>query len=249
LNVINSMKIEKLNWDSEFFGLKIGRIIINKEKEFDWYGFKKAAYYEKYELIYVFTFQNMLSKEMLLKAELDLVDIHFTMTKKFKKEDFLNITYDFRTELNEKDKQECYRIAEETSIVSRFYKENKMGPIITKELYRKWIDNALNKSFSDGLFLEKVSNSVSGIHLIKTDVVNKIGYFTLTGVGSNNKRKGVGSKLWMQSFAYWANESEIEIIKSPFSFQNPESFNFHLRMGFDKIEETKYIYHFRNTFV
>jgi hypothetical protein len=56
---------------------------------------------------------------------------------------------------------------------------------------------------------------------------------------------GIGKKLWSQSFAYWANEKDIELIKSPFSIQNLESFNFHLKMGFNKIEETKYIYHYR----
>lgn len=236
-----------LNWDTVFFGLKIGKVNINHDDEFDWRSFKEAAIAEKFDLIYVFKFQNMLPWELVLKADLALVDIHLTMVKKFKRDDYLNIPYDFRTELNEMEKRECYRIAEETSVVSRFNKEKKIGPIITKQLYRKWLDNALNKSFSDGLFLDKESDSVSGIHLIKTDFVNKIGYFTLTGVNSDIKRMGVGKKLWMQSFAYWANESEIETIKSPFSFQNTESFNFHLKMGFDKIEEIKYIYHFRNT--
>lgn len=243
------MKIEKLNWDSNFFGLKIGKISITQDAELDWHGLKEAADAEKYELVYVFKFQKMLPWEIVLKAGLDLVDIHITMTKKFIKEDYLNIPYDFRTELTEAEKNECYSIAEETAIVSRFYKEKNIGPIITKKLYRKWIDNTLDKSFADGLFLDKESNSVSGIHLIKTDSINKLGYFTLTGLRPKFKRMGVGNKLWMQSFAYWANESEIERIKSPFSFQNLESFNFHLKMGFEKIEEIKYIYHFRNAFL
>lgn len=240
------MKIEKLDWDSEFFGLKIGKVTITLDDEFDLVSFKEAAYTEKYELIYVFKFQNMLPAEIALKAELELVDIQIAMTKKFNKEDYLNIPFDFKSELTEREKKECYAIAEETSIVSRFYKEKLIGPILTKELYRKWIDNTLNKSFSDGLFLDIKSNCVSGIHLIKTDSINKIGHFTLTGLNANCKRQGIGSNLWMQSFAYWANKIEIEKIRSPFSFQNSESFNFHLKMGFDKIEETKYIYHFRN---
>ena len=240
------MKIEKLNWDSEFFGLKIGKVNITEDNEFDWCSFKETAYTEKYELIYVFKFQHMLPRKIILKAELDLVDIHVTMAKKFNKEHYLNIPFDFRTKLNQIEKKECYGIAEETSIVSRFYKEKKIGSNITKKLYRKWIDNALDRSFSDGLFLEKESNSVLGIHLIKTDNINKIGYFTLTGVNSNYKRMGIGNKLWMQSFAYWANESKIEIIRSPFSFQNSESFNFHLKMGFEKIDDTQFVYHFRN---
>lgn len=240
------MKIEPLNWDSEFFGMKIGKINITQDIEFDLQKFQEIIAIEKFDLIYIFKFQNILPLDIVLKAELELVDIQLTMSMFFNKEKYLNIPYDFKVELTETEKKECYIIAEETAIVSRFYKEEKVGTDKTRALYRKWIDNALNKSFADGLFLEKYLNSVSGIHLIKTDYINKTGYFTLTGVNPNFKRKGIGNKLWMQSFAYWANESKIEIIKSPFSFQNRESLNFHLKMGFNKVEEIKYIYHYRN---
>lgn len=240
------MKIEKLNWDTDFFGLKIGLVIISNNTEFDIFFFKEEASKEKYDLIYVFKYQEMFPWETVLKAELELVDIQITMAKQFKKDDYINTPFEFRTELTESEKNQCYVIADETSIVSRFYREKTIGPMTTKKLYRKWIDNALNQSFSDGLFLHKTANSVTGIHLIRTDVENNIGYFTLTGVNPEFKRIGIGHKLWMQSFAYWANNSKIDMIKSPFSFNNSESFNFHLKMGFNRIEETKYIYHFHN---
>lgn len=239
------MGIEKLEWDSAFLGIKTGKFIIN-ENDFNPLLFKKEAKDNNYELIYLFKYQTILSNEYLIKGELDLMDIQLTMSKKFNKNEYLNLPFEFRTELSEKEINECYKIAEETSNVSRFFKEIKIGKHKTKELYRKWIDNALNKSFSDGLFIEKESNTVSGIHLIRTNEIEKIGYFTLTGVHPNFKRKGIGKKLWMQSFCYWANECDIEIIKSPFSLQNAESFNFHLKMGFNKVEEIKYIYHYRN---
>jgi dTDP-4-amino-4,6-dideoxy-D-galactose acyltransferase len=242
------MEIEILNWDSNFFGLKIGRINITSDIEIDWQLFKEKAINGKFELIYVFKYQKMLPWEATLKGNLDLVDIQLTLSKKFEKKDYLNLNYDLRTEITENEKIQCYSIAEETSIVSRFFREKKIGAILTKQLYRKWIDNALNKTFSDGLLLEKDSSIVTGIHSIKTDNVNKIGYCSLIGVNPLYKRMGIGKKLWMQSFAYWADNCDINTIKIPFSLQNSESFNFHLKMGFDKIEETKYIYHYRNTF-
>lgn len=243
------MKIEKLNWDSDFFGLKIGKVSITQDDEFDWCSFKETADTEKYELIYVFKFKKMLPWEIAIKAGLNLVDIHITMAKKFIKEDYLNIPYDFRTELTEAERNGCYAIADETAIVSRFYKEKNIGPNIAKKLYRKWIDNALNKSFADGLFLVKKVNSVVGIQVIKTDIENKVGFCSVIGVDSNYKGLGIGENLWEQSFGFWANERNIVRCKVSLSFQNVESFNFHLKMGFNKIEETKYIYHFRNTFL
>ena len=240
------MIIQKLDWDTEFFGFKIGKVTIPEEGVFDWSAFKAEAKAENYNLIYVFKTQSVLPNDILLNAHLDLVDIQMTMSRKFEKEQYLDIEYEMRTELNPSEREQCYYIAEETAKVSRFYKEKNIGEAKTKELYRKWIDNALNKSFSDGIFLDKRSGDVSGLHIIKTDRENKTGYFTLTGVNPNYKRMGIGHYLWMQSFAYWAKEADIEIVKSPFSLQNKESLNFHLKRGFDKIEEIKYVYHYRN---
>ena len=238
-------QIEKLDWDSDFFKIRVGKFLIVNEEEFDPIVFKKEAE-QKFDLIYVLSYQKMLSQEKINLANLDLVDIIMTMSKPFKKNEFKKNDYNFRNNLSVNELNDCYEIAEITSVVSRFFDENLIGPKMTKLLYRKWIDNALNNSFSDGMFLIKENNSVIGIHLVKVDKKNKEGIFTLTGVNPNYKRLGLGRKLWEQSFGYFSNETDIEIIKSPFSIKNLDSFNFHLKMGFNKVEEIKYIYHFRN---
>ncbi len=241
------MQIEYLPWDSDFFGFKIGRLEIDGNQRLDPISFKKQAIKDNFKLVYVFSYGKMLNWKSANMADVELVDIMITMTKSFEGVSIKDYPYEFRTELSSSEIEDCYNIAEQTSFVSRFYHEPTVGPAFAAKLYRKWIDNALNKSFSDGLFLYKESNKVLGVHLIRTDINNETGYFTLTGVESNVKGKGLGKSLWMQSFSYWANEYRIKIIKSPFSFQNKESLNFHLKMGFNKITEIKYIYHFRNS--
>ena len=91
----------------------------------------------------------------------------------------------------------------------------------------------------------KEAKEIAGLHIIRTDEKNKIGYTSIIAVDPDLKGRGIGKKLWQQAFNYWVNEKEIEYCKVPFSFRNIESFNFHLKMGFNIIEETKYIYHFR----
>lgn len=237
------MKIEYLKWDSDFFGIKIGKCIINDETLFDPILFKKQAKEENYELIYVFKYNKMLEYEKVVEGDLALVDIQLTMSMKFDKQEYIAEPYDFKTSLTEEERIGCYEVAESTSIVSRFYYEEIIGKEKTKELYRKWIDNTLNQSFCDGIFLHKDFDIVTGIHIIKTD--KSTGYFLLTGVRPGIKGKGIGSKLWKQSFGYFSNETEINKLKSSFSLQNTVSFNFHLKMGFNKVEETKFIYHFK----
>ncbi len=236
--------IEYLEWDSLFFGIKIGKLIINDEKDFDPLVFKDYVKNNNFSLVYVFKKDRMLSAENIFKSELRLVDIQPTMSMKFDREAYKGVDYKLYNALENKELQDSYKIAEQTAAVSRFYNEISIGSDKTKLLYRKWVDNALNQSFSDGVFLEKQLDNITGIHIIKTDLVNKIGHFTLTGVNSDYKRQGIGRKLWLQSFGYWANESDVEIVKSPFSFQNLDSLNFHLGLGFTKVDEVKYIYHY-----
>lgn len=237
-------EIIELAWDSTFFNKKVGKVLIDNDSNFNCDDFLIEA--KKYDLIYIIAHNQLLPHFIVKKAKLDLMDTILTMSMPFDKNKFLEYQHFFKEELQQDELNSAYQIAEETSVVSRFSREELVGKEITKKLYRKWVDNAINKSFSDGLFLEKINNEVVGIHLLKVDPINKTCFFTLTGVSALIKGKGIGRKLWNQSFGYLANETDVELIRSPFSLNNLASFNFHLKMGFDKIEEVKYIYHFRN---
>jgi ribosomal protein S18 acetylase RimI-like enzyme len=238
-------QINRLDWDSDFFEKRIGRVLLNEDTSFDPISFLDEAK-QNFDLVYVISYQKMLPFETVLLSNLDLVDIMITMSMPLDKKMYTEKEYDFRSSLTQDEIIECYDIAEQTSVVSRFYNETVIGPEKTKMLYRKWIDNGVNNSFSDGMFLVKELNSVIGIHLIKVDKKKKVGYTTLIAVNSNCKRSGIGRNLWNQAFGFFSNETNIELVKSPFSFKNTDSFNFHLKMGFNKVEEIKYIYHFRN---
>ena len=237
--------IEALEWDTRFFKMRIGRLLLQNEAVFDPASFRIEAM-QNFDLVYIFSYEKMLTQSQISSADLDLVDVMLTMSKPFEKSEYGTYAYDFRNCLSENELKNCYDIAENTSIVSRFFNEELIGAEKARSLYREWIDNGINGAFSDGIFLEKDNDSVTGLHLIRVDQQNKEGVFTLTGVNPQVKRLGLGRKLWEQSFGFFANETDIVSIKSAFSLQYTDSFNFHLKMGFNKILETKYIYHFRN---
>ena len=64
-------QIEKLDWDSDFFKIRVGKFLIVNEEEFDPIVFKKEAE-QKFDLIYVLSYQKMLSQEKINLANLDL---------------------------------------------------------------------------------------------------------------------------------------------------------------------------------
>lgn len=237
--------IEHLIWDSNFFELNIGRYIVDDECNFDPVRFREEAK-QKYDLVYVFCTKKMLSLNKALEANLDLVDIIMTMSMPLKKNNYQDNGFDCKTSLTQDEINGCYEIAEQTSVVSRFYNEPLIGPEKAKALYRKWIDNSLSKSFGDGILIEKSNEIITGIHTIKTNQSEKTGFCSLIGVNKDYKGLGIGKNLWKQAFGYWTLFGDIDRCMVPFSLKNIESFNFHLKIGFNKIEEIKYIYHYRN---
>ena len=68
--------------------------------DFDPSLFKQQAADEKYEVVYVFKLQNMLSWDKIIHAGLELVDNQVVLSMKFNQADYLQFEYDFRTELS-----------------------------------------------------------------------------------------------------------------------------------------------------
>jgi GNAT superfamily N-acetyltransferase len=235
--------IDYLKWDSDFFNLKIGRIEVSNKLKFNKLDFSKSDIMS-YDLVYLFSYDGPINSESFLPNRLDLVDIMLTMSKPFEADE-LEQSIEFRTELTNSELIECYEIARQTSVVSRFYKEPLIGKEKTIELYHKWIDNSINQKFSDGIFVYKHEGRIIGIHIIKTDVQKGNGIFTLTGVHNDFQGMGIGKRLWKNSYLFWQSNYNLTQIISPFSLNNTGSFNFHLKMGFNKIESIKYIYHLR----
>ena len=237
------MIIEPLNWDTDFFNLKIGKIEILNRKDF-----KKLNLLDEetasFDLVYLFSYDGPISIETLSPYKIDLTDIMLTMSMPMKTHK-VDHSIEFKTQLTDIELKECYHIASQIAEFSRFYKEPLIGPEKTIQLYHKWIDNALNQKFSDGIFVYKKHDRIIGLHIIKTDEINGHGIFTLTGVDKEFHGLGIGKKLWENSYSYWQENFKLSKIKSPFSLNNQGSFNFHLKMGFNNIDSVKYIYHLR----
>lgn len=240
------MKIEYLDWDSNFFNLKVGKCLIYNSDNFDTNEFNLLANKDSFDLIYLISHNELLLQDQILGSNLDLVDIQLSMTKNIAVEDSDGENYNFKEHLDAKEIRDVYRIAEQTATVSRFFNDPLVGRKKTIKLYRKWVDNTLNKTYGSGILVEYYNDKIIGICLIRVNNTEKVGLCTLIGVDRNFKGKGIGRKLWRQAFCYLYNNLDIEKCKVNFSLKNTESFNFHLRMGFNITEKVKYIYHYRN---
>ena len=94
-----------------------------------------------------------MANELYANLSIDLVDIMITMSCNLEKINIPLTNNELTNTLSDEKLLEVYKIAEEISLVSRFSKESLIGVEKTKEFYRKWIDNSLNKSYADGIFI------------------------------------------------------------------------------------------------
>ncbi|MBL7196572.1 MAG: GNAT family N-acetyltransferase [Candidatus Omnitrophica bacterium] len=234
--------IEFLKWDSEFFGIKIGKIQLT-ESIFQKTEFINEQNQEQYDLIYGFSSSDKTPFGFWESLGFYLADCTVSLSMKPDFAKYKNIAYEHCDSLSIEDVNSCYAISDMTARVSRFYRGPIIGKELTKKLYRKWVDSASDGSFCDHLFVERIESKIVGIHAIKTE--NNVGAVSLLGVKEGFHGRGIGRRLLGQSFSYWAsNMSGVRLIQTKFSISNMPAFGFYIAMGFNTIESTNYIYHY-----
>jgi len=231
--------IEHLKWDSDFFGKKTGKVIANNE---NLNALIDEANLNKYDIVYI-VYEGIKPENDLCESKgLYLSDIQISVSMNFGKK--LNSIgyYELINDMNEQDYQDALEIVRSTASVSRFFNDKNFNSERIRDMYGHWLDNALNGSFSDGIFVERVNGRIGGVVIVKTDERARL---TLMGVNPEMKRHGLGRKLLSQVLSYWADmEKEFGKIYSIFSLNNLESFRYHMRTEFTNIEDIKYIYHY-----
>ena len=233
--------IEPVKWDSDFFGMKIGKTRL--DGKFDRLGFTGELDKGQFDLIYGTSNTGQPVSGCWERLGFYFVDCMITLSMDFDAKRYGHLNYERCDNLLKEDINACYAISEAVAPVSRFYRERAIGEELTKKLYRKWVDTALDGTFSDCLLVERVKGRVAGINAVRTE--KDAGVCTLIGVDKEFRGKGIGRKLWDQAFAYWAlNARGIGSVKVKFSAGNASAFGFYIAMGFDKVDKVDYIYHY-----
>jgi ribosomal protein S18 acetylase RimI-like enzyme len=219
--------IKKLQWDSDFFNIKIGQV--------DYKEFKEDSL--DYDVLYVNS-----SEDFELKIE--YFENTFTETKVifFKSvEEMQPISKSiFNWEEVTANKEELYLLAYESGKNSRFLLDKKFGEIKFKKLYQTWVDNSINKKFADGILVYFDEHILKGFVSYKTKEASlSVG---LISVNPNFQGIGIGTKLlyYLENIAL--NNALKEVI-IPTQLANIQACNFYKKQGYC-IQKTTVIKHF-----
>lgn len=225
--------LKKLEWDSNFFKLKVGEVTADSFSTEEVFSF---------DLLYV------LSKE--LKEECSIP--HFTKTFSEQKVKFSKQLQQIHPPpcsavssvfVRPYNLQELYELAYESGKQSRFLLDKKFTEAKFKELYRLWIDNSLNKQVADDVLVYREKNFILAMVTYKqTEEKATVG---LIAVHPNAQGKGIGGKL-LQALEYVLAEKKCKELLIPTQTTNIQACSFYTKQGYQIIEQTTITHYWKD---
>lgn len=223
------MEIKKLDWDSDFFNIKVGEII-NPDTN-------SIFSDEDFDLIYVVSDEDFQLKVKDFENTFSETKVIFCKSIEECSEKIESVLKFNEVNI---DKNQLYLLAYESGKNSRFLLDRKFGESHFKKLYQTWIDNSINKKFADDILVYCEENQIKGFvtYKIKDDIAS-VG---LIAVNSASQGKGIGAKLLL----YLENlivEKEIKQIIIPTQLSNIQACSFYQKQGYS-IKNKTYIKHY-----
>lgn len=225
------MKIKILDWDSNFFGFKVGEIsdfsstpIIVEDKDIKFIQTKLeedielniTSFEKKYKEGKV-VFAKTLQKPHIIQQEV---------------KDFDNAPL---------PQEAFYEIAYESGKYSRYKQDPCFSEDKFKHLYELWVENSINKSFATKIFyISNEEGMLRGFVTLKGS--KNEACIGLIGVLPQYQGEGLGSAL-LKACENYGIETGIKTIYIPTQLENIPACNFYKKIGYE-ISEIVYIKHY-----
>jgi dTDP-4-amino-4,6-dideoxy-D-galactose acyltransferase len=228
------MEIRKLEWDSEFFGLQIGRVDLQTLDDAVDLALMHYDLKYQYDLLYVF------SKEGLSFDAIgaELVDEKILYSKPCEPRQQYNDISFYKQNAPSDD---LYRLALVSGGYSRFKLEERLPHGSYERLYTRWIENACPKEETNKQILTYLDtqNIVKG--MITIDHQDELGHIGLVAVDIDCQHQGIGGKIMstLDGYLYGLGVKTLEV---PTQKANTEACRWYEKNGF-KVKSVTPIYH------
>ena len=230
------MLVEKVNWDSDFFGYEVGKLELSNTSTFTWEAFEKAS--EAFKLVYVF------SEEKLNYAPLKLMDEKVVLEHSLDNLESRNSHIGISSfKFSENGYEQLKQLSLESGLYSRFNQDENFQNDEFKRMYLQWIENLVvkNQAFEIIVYLE--GNDILGFASLnkKTDTTANIG---LVAVSSKARGKGIGSHL-IEAAINKASAHNFKSVEVVTQMENQAAVGLYKKCDF-KIKSITNIYHYWN---
>lgn len=226
--------IQRLDWDSNFFGRETGRLDIDGQP------FSETAIPESYSFVYVF------SDHLLPEEELKLHHgtIHLADEKRVYYKELSSIApvadhvLSFSSDRVIPDR--LRELAIQSGHYSRFSTDPHLSPVYFEQLYTTWLKRSVSREIADEVYVYETEGQIRGFVTLGIKAGRPdIG---LIAVYSDDRSSGIGAKL-MQAAENWAsikmNSNNIQVVTQG---ANEGACRFYERNGY-AIDSVSYVYH------
>lgn len=204
------MNYSFLEWDSNFFGIKICRIDVESHEDIILVpSLMDSLKSESYDLIYVFVndYQLHFDDELLTKYGGCLVD-EKVIYSKYLCSDQIAIDENIESWKDGMDIEKLYKLSIQSGAFSRYCTDSKIGYENFIRLYHLWIDNSIAREIADDIFVYQIDQSICGFVTV-TYTLDKV-VIGLIAVDESYRGRNIGSSL----ISYVEKEASYRMIKT-----------------------------------
>lgn len=230
------MRVQKLDWDSDFFGYNVGKLVQSEDDAFSLDEFLKES--QNFKLVYVF------SKKALEYNQLNLLDekvvFHFDLKhweSKSKNDQLSSFRY------TAEGYQQLKQLSLESGLYSRFKRDENFSDQDFEKLYLQWIENLAIKKEAFEIIVYVESNEILGFASLNS-ISENTANIGLVAVSDKARGKGIGSQLMEEAknIAALNGFKSVEVVTQ---LQNQAAVGLYKKCDFE-IKSITNIYHYWN---
>lgn len=227
------MEIRTLQWDSDFFGLRIGRADVQSLDDAIELALQHYDLKYQYDLLYVFCKEGLSFDAT--GAELVDEKILYSKSCENKKENKDVMLY-MQPEPNES----LYRLALVSGGYSRFKLDERLPDGSYEQLYRKWIEKACPQVGTNKQIFAYAPDGIAK-GMITVDYNGDKAQIGLVAVDTDCQHQGIGTKI-MSTLEYYLYHKAVTTIDVATQAANKDACRWYEKNGFVKKSVTP-IYH------
>lgn len=234
--------IDYLDWDSKFFGYKIGMSYFDHSKE------SVVELIENsqkcgYKLVYIFYLApKELDKALLKNNKIALVDQKITYQKNILTTEHVSKDTHITSFRNSSVTDNLLHLTLQSGVYSRYKLDKHFSNNEYEKLYTHWLQESLNGNLADDVFIYQEGDQQLGILTIKfLPEWSEIG---LLAVDERHRGKSIGTSL-MHHAIHATKEKNLTKIKVATQKQNSAACSFYAKHHFT-VESVVNIYHLWN---
>lgn len=228
------MEIRALQWDSDFFRLRIGRADILSTEDSLFLAARREELKQQFELLYVFDPNNI---GFNVNGAL-LVDEKILYSKPCEPRKQYNDISFFKQATPSED---MYRLALVSGGYSRFKLDERLPQGSYERLYTRWIENACPKEGTNKQILTYLDTNSIAKGMITIDYQGELGHIGLVAVDTDCQHQGIGGKI-MSTLDGYLFDLGVKTLEVPTQKANTDACRWYEKNGFTVQSRTQ-IYH------